>query len=278
MIEQASRIDKNCTQCGNPCEGWVVQLIKNKRLRWESEWACSRCGNSHDGDWGAAPAIIRDRLLAEHGHYRLLVTNETASNGRILKAFRDGFNVSLQEAKQASEKARTDGYEGTYVEVALVKQLLSLAGVATDMEFSDRELISRMREHGLVALECELPSTIPAPLDAILSVTGGYVTPTVAVPHSAPNLAAEMDRHWLEQATRLGLVSADCRFLLRLSDPGSESRGWIYVRDEVIANLPSRIAAATGRREFIALSQDGRHLCAVSIEDDEDWIVTHEFS
>ncbi len=36
--------------------------------------------------------------------------------------------------------------------------------------------------------------------------------------------------------------------------------------------LPSRIAAVTGTAEFVALSADGTHLCAVTEEEYEYWI------
>ncbi|MFG2598460.1 hypothetical protein [Streptomyces sp. NPDC048462] len=46
------------------------------------------------------------------------------------------------------------------------------------------------------------------------------------------------------------------------------------MKDSVETGLPSRVASATGSPEFLALSVDGRHLCAVTSEEDEYWIVT----
>jgi hypothetical protein len=43
-------------------------------------------------------------------------------------------------------------------------------------------------------------------------------------------------------------------------------------------DLPSRIAAVTGSPEFLAVSMDGHHLCAASAEEDDYWVVQHEFS
>jgi hypothetical protein len=67
-------------------------------------------------------------------------------------------------------------------------------------------------------------------------------------------------------------------FLLIPGGPGSVSEGWFRVRDPIGIQLPSRIASVTGRPELMALSRDGKNLCAVSLEDDEYWVITHDFS
>jgi hypothetical protein len=152
------------------------------------------------------------------------------------------------------------------------------SGLKHNPGISERELRARLGEHGIIVLDGALPSSAPPPLTAVRAVTGAYVQPTVTVPHSAPDLEEIIDRSWREQATRIGLHSDDGRFLMRLSNPSSEARGWLQVRDEVAERLPSRMASATGCREFIVVSLNGKHLCAISLEDDEDWIVTHEFT
>jgi hypothetical protein len=138
-MEQASRIEAQCGQCGGPCEGWAVQVIRNRKLRWELEWACNKCGNAHDGDWGAAPTEVREPLLAEHGFYRLKVIDSSTSSGKILKAFRDALGGSLQEAKEAAEEAKNKGYYGTYIEVTLVKQFLERSDIEASVESANRD-------------------------------------------------------------------------------------------------------------------------------------------
>ncbi|MET9105452.1 hypothetical protein [Streptomyces zhihengii] len=59
--------------------------------------------------------------------------------------------------------------------------------------------------------------------------------------------------------------------------PGGSAVGWVRVRERVGSGLPSRVAAVTGSPEFIAVSTDGRRLCAASVEDAEYWIVVHGF-
>ncbi|MDQ1009870.1 hypothetical protein QFZ82_004355 [Streptomyces sp. V4I23] len=139
------------------------------------------------------------------------------------------------------------------------------------------ELRRQLAAHKIVVLGGATPEA-PTPLSAVLAVTGAYVTPRVRIPHMTPDRDERVDVQWHELAAQMHLFTDDGSFLLRLSNPGSESRGWLRVRDEMGVRLPSRLNSATGRREFIAVSLDGVHLCAVSVEDDEDWIVTHSFT
>ncbi|WP_329159670.1 hypothetical protein OHB49_10375 [Streptomyces sp. NBC_01717] len=146
------------------------------------------------------------------------------------------------------------------------------------MNPDDNEIRAALEKQGMLVIEGEIPATAPPPLSAILAVTGFYVQATVSIPQSDSDVEDQVDRHWHEQANRIRLYGDDGKLLLRLSDPSSEARGWIQVKDLVNERLPSRVAMATGYREFIAVSLDGKELCAVSIEDEEDWIVTHHFS
>lgn len=146
-----------------------------------------------------------------------------------------------------------------------------------DANPSRAELVTRLAAHHIKVIGGATPDA-PVPRKAILAVTGGYVQPTVRIRHSRTDRFDAVDRHWQEQAKRLHLKTERNDFLLLLSNPGSEERGWLHVQDELSERLASRVHSATGRREFIALSLDGRKLCAVSVEDDEDWIVTHTFS
>lgn len=142
---------------------------------------------------------------------------------------------------------------------------------------------------GLLVLGRETPSPVPPVLTAIRAVTGVEVTPAVAVPESHPDVAAELDRQWRAETGALPLVSSGGEFLVVPPGRGGSSVGWVLVKDlfkttsvgadSVGADpgemgLPSRVARATGSPEFLALSVDGRHLCAVTSEEDEYWIVT----
>lgn len=131
---------------------------------------------------------------------------------------------------------------------------------------------------GLLVLGRGAPCPVPAVLTAIRAVTGVEVKPAVTVPESRPEAAAELDRQWLAETVTFPLVSGTGEFLIVPPGRGGSSVGWVLVRDSVETGLPSRVADATGSPEFVALSADGRHLCAVTSEEDEHWIVTRDLA
>jgi hypothetical protein len=96
----------------------------------------------------------------------------------------------------------------------------------------------------------------------------------VTVPEPRPDVVAELDGQWQAETFKLPLVSGAGEFLIVPPGRGGSSVGWGLVKDPVGTGLPSRVASATGSSEFLALSADGRHLCAVTSEVDEYWIVT----
>ncbi|MFJ4871271.1 hypothetical protein [Streptomyces sp. NPDC088757] len=109
-------------------------------------------------------------------------------------------------------------------------------------------------------------------------MAGFEVVPTRTVPQKDPDARERVDALWHEEADRMGLFDGEGEFLLlvsRLSE--SSTGGWLRMRDTIGTRLPSRIAAATGNQEFIAVSLDGRSMCAVSVEEYDDWIITHSF-
>lgn len=133
MSEQAAKLSGQCQGCGDPCTGWAVQLTKNGRLRWEVEWACDACGISHHGAWGPAPAEVRSEILAQHGPYCVKLTSEGYRSGGILKAFRSAFSLSIRESQESARQLKQSGYQGTYVEVKFLSELLRGEGLSSEV-------------------------------------------------------------------------------------------------------------------------------------------------
>ena len=52
--------------------------------------------------------------------------------GGVLKAVRSAFGLSLKEAQTSARSLREGGYEGTYVEVHLLADLLRREGVPAE--------------------------------------------------------------------------------------------------------------------------------------------------
>ncbi|GIH07621.1 hypothetical protein Rhe02_56880 [Rhizocola hellebori] len=111
-----------------------MQLIRDNRIRWESEWNCSACGIvSDDGDWGPAPAELRDQLLIQNGPYCLRLVDNDSVSGGVLKTFRQVYNGSIKDALESANQLRQDGYLGTYVETNLLSVLLRQEGVLSEV-------------------------------------------------------------------------------------------------------------------------------------------------
>ncbi|MFE0451682.1 hypothetical protein ACFW2D_10380 [Streptomyces sp. NPDC058914] len=109
---------------------------------------------------------------------------------------------------------------------------------------------------------------------AIHAVSGFEVEPVAAIPASTPHAADELDDAWHHHAAQASLYG---EFLVLPPVPGGSKVGWVRVKDPVGKNLPSRISGVTGAPEFVAVSVDGRHLCAASVEESHYWVVVHEF-
>ncbi|MFF6984825.1 hypothetical protein [Streptomyces sp. NPDC010273] len=126
---------------------------------------------------------------------------------------------------------------------------------------------------GLQPIENTLLQDVLSVKSAIYSVTGFEVAPTATIQIAHPHAIDVLDREWQRYASENSLFSKTGEFIIIPPVSGGSEVGWVRVRDLVGGQLPSRVIAATGSAEFIAASLDGRRLCAVSVEDDEYWIV-----
>lgn len=134
MIEQAVRFSDTCKECRGAREGWVVQLVKNGKLRWEVDGECVGCEASHQWVWGSAPDHVRDLLIERHGMECLKVAGEGQKKGVLLIVFREAFGASIEESKVFSRKVTGVGYEGTRVEVNFLQELLRERGVVSEVK------------------------------------------------------------------------------------------------------------------------------------------------
>ncbi|MES9809356.1 hypothetical protein [Streptomyces cinereoruber] len=139
------------------------------------------------------------------------------------------------------------------------------------------DLLVALGRQGVVEADGGIPETAPDSRKAFFAMAGFEVVPTRTVPQKDPDARERVDALWHEEADRMGLFDGDGEFLLLATYAGSLARGWLRTRDTIGTRLPSRIAAATGNQEFVAASLDGRSMCAVSVEEYDDWIITHSF-
>ncbi|MFF4870263.1 hypothetical protein [Streptomyces sp. NPDC000961] len=133
--------------------------------------------------------------------------------------------------------------------------------------------LNRMATTGLTISDDPAPEQVPSVLEAMKSVANWEVRPTVEVPLSHPEALREVDRQWYAQAAQNGLFDDGKCFLLSISGPGSSAFGWAVVTWTPGAELAPRLARAEEGLDFVAMSVDGRVVCAVTEEEYEYWIV-----
>ncbi|MER6064332.1 hypothetical protein ABT167_24745 [Streptomyces sp. NPDC001792] len=129
----------------------------------------------------------------------------------------------------------------------------------------------------LQVLGATAPKDAPSVTTAIRAVAGFDVEPVAVIPAAIPQAVHELDRQWHHYAALGPLYDEKGEFLIIPPVSGGSEIGWVRVSDPVGDMLPSRIAMVSGSPEFIAVSVDGRHMCAASVEEYDYWVVTHEF-
>ncbi|MEV5796815.1 hypothetical protein [Streptomyces collinus] len=135
-----------------------------------------------------------------------------------------------------------------------------------------------LEQCGLRVVPGGAPLDAPPINEAIYAVTGIEVQPTAVVPVAASRAGDELDEKWHQHASASSFYGNRGEFLILPPVSGGSGIGWVEVIDPIGEHLPSRIAAVAGSPEFLAVSHDGRRLCAVSVEDDEYWVLLHKFS
>lgn len=112
---------------------------------------------------------------------------------------------------------------------------------------------------------------LPSYARAFKAVVNVEVAPRATVARSAPGATAEADRLWLEHARAAAVIDDEGCFLVRGAD-----RDWVRVRRTSHTALSAALVPGAGSM-VIAMSPDGRRLCALTEEDDDYWIVVHHF-
>ncbi|MEU9163528.1 hypothetical protein AB0D29_25090 [Streptomyces sp. NPDC048424] len=111
----------------------------------------------------------------------------------------------------------------------------------------------------------------PSYARAFQVVVNVEVEPRATVPRRAPEASARADRLWLEHARAAAVIDEEGCFLVRGAD-----QDWVRVRLTARTALSAALPP-NGGGMIIAMSPDGRRLCALTEEDEDYWIVVHDF-
>ncbi|MFH9293529.1 hypothetical protein [Streptomyces sp. NPDC017520] len=137
----------------------------------------------------------------------------------------------------------------------------------------DQKFSRLLQACGLELTDTEVPTAAPSMAKAIQMVAGVDVEPTAFTRATGDGSLGELDRQWQEMGRPTLTEAGSGEFFIVPPGSGGSAVGWLPVKEAAGSSLPSRVAAATGSPEFVALSADGMHLCAVAEEEDQYWII-----
>lgn len=141
----------------------------------------------------------------------------------------------------------------------------------------DREnWLKRVASTGLTVADAPIPETTPPILDAWRGVVSIEAEPVERISISLVNSLDEVDHRWLAHARQNTVFSEDGHFLLSVGGHGRWEHGWAYVQWSDSARLAPNFTQDDGNMEFLALSIDGRRVCAVTTEECDHWVVVNE--
>ncbi|WP_330295125.1 hypothetical protein [Streptomyces sp. NBC_00503] len=138
------------------------------------------------------------------------------------------------------------------------------------MRTSEENLVELIRSSGLQVEAVQGNEPGPSVDAAWRAMAGFGVEPSASFPLKGDLAGAH--RLWLEHARRADVIGEDGTFLLTAVVTGSSGVGWVRVRLTDTADV-SRLVDDQGRIEFIARSRAGDHICGITAEEYDYWIV-----
>ncbi|MFD3331054.1 hypothetical protein ACFWV1_00095 [Streptomyces sp. NPDC058700] len=133
--------------------------------------------------------------------------------------------------------------------------------------------LNRIAITGLTVSADPAPGDIPSVGEAMQSVANWEVNPVATVPLSAQGALQEVDQQWYAHAMQNGLFTDGGSFLLSISGSGAWAFGWTVVKWSPGTELAPRLAKEEEGLDFVAMSLDGKVVCAVTEEEYDYWIV-----
>ncbi|WP_327135420.1 hypothetical protein OG311_37490 [Streptomyces sp. NBC_01343] len=139
------------------------------------------------------------------------------------------------------------------------------------MPTSEHNLIALIRSSGLEVDAVQGNEPGPSVDTAWRAMAGFGVEPSATLPLKGE--LGGVHRLWLDHARQAGVIGEDGTFLLTAVVTGSAAVGWVRVRLTDMADV-SRLLDDQGRIEFIARSSSGGHICGVTAEEYDYWVVS----
>ncbi|MFF3685471.1 hypothetical protein [Streptomyces sp. NPDC002187] len=133
--------------------------------------------------------------------------------------------------------------------------------------------MNRIRESGLEVLETQ--GSVPGVTieEAGRAMSNFEVEPVATVPLNSEETASEVTRLWMQHARSAGVFAADGSFLIATFETESRTTGWVRVRLSPRTDV-SFLTDDQKRIEFVARSISGHHICGVTAEEYDYWVVS----
>ncbi|MEU7605559.1 hypothetical protein AB0B78_29245 [Streptomyces sp. NPDC040724] len=139
---------------------------------------------------------------------------------------------------------------------------------------SEDDLVALIRCSGLDVVTVQGNEPGPSVETAWRAMAGFGVEPSASFPLKGDLGGVRgVHRLWLEHARRADVIDEDGTFLLTAVVKGSSDVGWVRVRLADGADV-ARLVDDQGRIEFIARSGSGDHICGITAEEYDHWIVS----
>ncbi|MFI5544776.1 hypothetical protein ACIA6E_13490 [Streptomyces sp. NPDC051815] len=139
------------------------------------------------------------------------------------------------------------------------------------MRTSEDNLVELIRSSGLEVDTVQGNEPGPSVETAWRAMAGFGVEPSASFPLKGD--FGGVHQMWLEHARRADVIDDDGTFLLTAVVTGSSEVGWVRVRLTDSADV-ARLVDDQGRIEFIARSSSGDHICGITAEEYDYWIVS----
>ncbi|MFD4141489.1 hypothetical protein [Streptomyces sp. NPDC058572] len=99
------------------------------------------------------------------------------------------------------------------------------------------------------------------------------VAPVATVPLDSEETTSEVNRLWMQHARSAGVFAADGSFLIATFETESRTTDWVRVRLGPRTDV-SILTDDQKRIEFVARSISGHHICGVTAEEYDYWVVS----
>ena len=120
-----------CTHCGGPWDAEPAQSVRDGRLHWSDDGACTGCGlHSCAMDEGTGPEWLREHVLRSTGGVLLTADVPRPTRAAVLRILRRTYGRTVAATAALLRDLTGPGLRVTPAEAEYLTALFAAAGVA----------------------------------------------------------------------------------------------------------------------------------------------------